>query len=227
MLKLTGILRRRMDSSLEAFSHHWRTAHRQLALRLVQPGFMLGYVQNHRIPLDIPGLAPPGDGVPEVWVPSVDAVQRLAASQEYLEGAWRDEPNFMDGRAQAVVGDERLVLACRERQQAVQCPKLMLFAQRAPSLTLREFRAAVALCYESLWVSARAVRHSYEIAVDLPPEMGEQPYDLIASLWWQDRESFAEAWRSVDLHRTRQVFDLARLEGMLVREEPVLWPRIL
>lgn len=227
MLKLTAILNHRVDSSLEAFSHHWRTIHRPLALRLVEPGFMLGYVQNHRIPLDIPGLAPPGDGVPEVWVPSVAAVQRLAVSPEYLEGAWLDEPNFMEGRARAVVGDERLVFARRERQQTVHCPKLMLFAKRAPSLTAREFKAAVACSYESLWAPARPVRHSYEIAVELPTEMGEQPYDLIASLWWHDRRSLHEAWRNLDLRQAGKILDIARLEGMLVSEEPVFWPQTL
>jgi hypothetical protein len=37
MIKLIGLLDRRDDLTLEQFSHHWRTTHRELALRLVRP----------------------------------------------------------------------------------------------------------------------------------------------------------------------------------------------
>ena len=57
MLKLYSLLQRRADLSLEDFSRHWRTVHRELALRLVAPGYMRGYVQNHRRETALPGVA--------------------------------------------------------------------------------------------------------------------------------------------------------------------------
>ena len=47
------------DLALEEFSRHWRTVHRELALRLVAPGIMRGYVQNHRRDVDLPCAAKP------------------------------------------------------------------------------------------------------------------------------------------------------------------------
>ena len=80
--KCTATLKRRPDFDLEAFSQHWRTVHRELALRLVPPGIMRGYVQNHRIEPSLGTLQAPGDGAPEVWVDSPQEVLRLATSPE-------------------------------------------------------------------------------------------------------------------------------------------------
>lgn len=227
MLKLTATLNRRAQLSLEAFSEHWRTIHRAHALKLVQPGIMLGYVQNHRLSAGIPGLPAPGDGVPEVWVPSADAVQQLATCSEYLEGAWLDEPNFMTGRSQAMLGVETVLVANRKRRDAVRCAKFMLFAKRSPMLTLGEFAAEISARYATLWEHARPLRHSYEIAMELPSGLEEQPYDLIASLWWDDRGSFDKAWTDFSLSRAGRLLDITRLQGLMVREEPVLWPQAL
>ena len=107
MLKLYGLLQRRPDLSLEEFSHHWRTVHRELALRLVPPGIMRGYVQNHRRDVDLVGQPAPADGCPEVWIDDVESLTRLATSPEYLEGAGPDEANFMDGNSANCIGQPR------------------------------------------------------------------------------------------------------------------------
>jgi hypothetical protein len=44
MVELFGLLQRRQDRTLEQFSRHWSTVHRELAPRLVAPGIMRGYV---------------------------------------------------------------------------------------------------------------------------------------------------------------------------------------
>ncbi|NWK99157.1 hypothetical protein DM806_26560 [Sphingobium lactosutens] len=58
MLKVMGQIVRRPDLSLDAFRLHWRTTHRGLALRLAHSGLLRGYVQNHRLDIDVEGLVP-------------------------------------------------------------------------------------------------------------------------------------------------------------------------
>jgi EthD domain len=224
MLKLTALIARRPDLTLERFSQHWRTVHRALALRLVPTGIMRGYVQNHRRPEAISGLEAPADGSPELWVPSVEHVRRLGTCPEYLEGAWLDEPNFMNGRAASVIGTETTDVDEPARPQVSSCVKMMLFARRIPGLTVEQFRQAVAERYRGSWVGVRARRHSYELAVELPADMGGCPYDLVASSWWPDIGTCAAGWERFDRKRAADFIDLTSLAGMLVREEPVFWP---
>lgn len=223
-LKLTSLIDRRADLDLERFSLHWRTDHRALALRLIANGIMLGYVQNHRTGEAIPELAVAGDGAPELWVPSVTDILRLGTLPEYLAEIRADEGRFMNGASRWVIGEESVPVAGPGRWRAVGCFKAMLFANRSPKLTLEEFRAAVASRYRELWRDAAPLRHSYELAVDLPPGAGALAHDLVSCTWWAGPKEFIEAWRRFDRKRAEELIDGQKLVGMIVREEPVLWP---
>lgn len=223
-LKLTSLIDRRADLDLEQFSLHWRTAHRALALRLIASGIMLGYVQNHRAGEAIPEVPAAGDGAPELWIPSVTEVLRLGTLPEYLAEIQTDERRFMNGASRWVIGEESVPVPGPGRWRSVDCCKVMLFANRAPNLTMEEFRGALARRYQDLWRDAAPLRHSYEVAVDLPPGAGELAHDLVICTWWPGRREFIEAWRRFDRKRAEELIDGRRLVGMAVREEPVLWP---
>ena len=223
-LKLTSLIDRRADLDLEQFSLHWRTTHRALALRLIATGIMLGYVQNHRTEEAIPEVPVAGDGAPELWIPSAAEVLRLGTLPEYLEEIKADEGRFMNGVSRWVIGEESVLVPGPGRWRAVGCFKVMLFANRAPTLTAQEFRAAIASRYRDLWRNASPVRHSYETAVDLPVGAGELAHDLVVCTWWAGWKEFIEAWRRFDRKRAEEFIDGQRLVGMVAREEPVLWP---
>src|SRR5262245_17203236 len=131
MLKLYGLIQRRADLTLAEFSRHWRTVHRELALRLVAPGIMRGYVQNHRLPIDLPGAPCPADSCPEVWLDRLEDLERLATSREYLEGAGPDEPNFMTGASVPCLGRPRYAAGVERTALSGRC-KVMLFYATAP-----------------------------------------------------------------------------------------------
>jgi hypothetical protein len=184
MLKLYGLLTRRGDLDLEAFRAHWRGPHRDLALRLVAPGIMRGYVQNHRVDRPLTDATTPADGCPELWVDDLAAVQRLGTCPEYLEGAYLDEPNFMDGRA--VTSLARLVHAAG-RPRAPGTVRLLRFLPAGPP---RDWTSPAP------WELAGALPVGLERERCLTEEeLGAPvPYAAIESSWWPDETAARAAW---------------------------------
>lgn len=224
MLKLNSVISRRGDLDLAAFSEHWRTTHRELALRLVAPGIMRGYVQNHRQPEGLDGLAIAGDGSPELWVEKPEDILRLGACPEYMEGAYLDEPNFMEGRARNVISELVAIRAEHGRQEVAGKPKLMLFLTRRPGISAAEFAEWGKQPHPVLMPGAAPLRLERQLAAENLPEPLESVYDAVECSWWPDMESLRRAWGARDPARAERFIHMGALAGMVVREEPVLWP---
>lgn len=223
MIKLFGLLQRRRDLTLEQFSRHWSTVHRELALRLVAPGIMRGYVQNHRVPEPVPGLDAPVDGSPEVWIDGPHILQRLATAPEYLEGAYPDERNFMEGDSGAMV---TRTTACHgaARERTTSGAKVMCYfpAQVAsdPAITAARWQSA------SPWLlpGASPLRLEREQALTGEAAGGVAPrFGAIEASWWPDAATFLALWRQ----RPADAAARAREDGvraMFVRELIVVPP---
>ena len=227
MLKLMSLIDRRSDLSLDAFSEHWRTVHRELALRLVAPGIMRGYVQNHRRATALEGLEPAGDGCPELWVDSVDAVAQLGACREYLEGAHLDEPNFMASNARLMISRPAVLVHTLGRSEATAVTKLLLFFELPPADPAEPWASLASFEHPLLLPDARPLRLEREIAIhDLPSGLPAPAFDVIESSWWPDPGTLERAWK----HRSKAPLitgvGMKRMAGMLAWELPVLWPAI-
>ena len=186
MLKLYGLIQRRPDLSLDEFSRHWRTVHRELALRLVAPGYMRGYVQNHRRELDLPGVAKPAfDGCPELWIERLESLEELATSPEYLEGAGPDEANFMSGASKSCIAEPRFACGLA-REAAGDCKVLMFYEHEVDGATPWSFQ-----CPWSL-PEVGALRIERDVCMAVP---GLEHYSAVESSWWRDLRSFGDAWQ--------------------------------
>jgi EthD domain len=229
-LKLIGLLSRRPDLTLAQFSHHWRTRHRNLSLRLIAPGIMSGYIQNHRRPDadPIPGLPLAGDGFPELWTEGEDVLARLGASSEYLEGAYLDEPNFMDGRSQALLAREIVIDDGPGRVAAPTLVKAMLFFKRAVDVPFENFaRAWERTLHPILMPAAKPIRLTRQLAIKLPGDpgatyQGVQTYAGQEASYWPDIPSFLATWKNREA--VPEYIDKDVTVGVIVREEPVLFP---
>ena len=108
MIKITYLMRRLPHLSLEEFQSYWSEKHPQSA---PEDAFsILGvkrYVQG--LPFESPardlvvgprtGLIEPFDGVAELWVESIDAIESdwsTDKAKEYIEIFYQDEKNFID-----------------------------------------------------------------------------------------------------------------------------------
>lgn len=230
-VKLIGLLRRRPDLTLDQYSQHWRTVHRELSLRLIAPGIRRAYQQNHRIDADIEGLDPVCDGAPELWTSGPEALTQLGTAPEYLEGAYLDEPNFMDGRSQALLATEQVLEPGPGRAVATTLVKAMVFVRRAPGVSMADFAAWAARPGSFLFRDkpARLTRH---LAIDIAALgvageafKGMQSYDGIEASYWPDLETFRAAWRNRSDGAAGGLVDTASIGVLPCREEPVLWPQ--
>lgn len=208
MLKVMGLIQRRPDLSLDAFRLHWRTIHRGLALRIAEAGMLKGYVQNHRLDIPLERLAPIADGSPELWFEREEDFDGLRTSPAFREGAFHDEPTFMD------TGNYRSLFLHPEDTEKPALPrmavagllKLILLVETPP--------------HGPSGFGARdgAVRISRQRRFGGSSERNLVDFDHVETSWWPDLGSLQEAWAR------RLVSAPASHKGMLAEERPVFWP---
>jgi hypothetical protein len=210
MLKVMGQIRRRKDLSLDAFRLHWRTIHRGLALRIAHAGIMRGYVQNHRLDIPVDGLEPVADGVPELWFDDATAFASLRNSSAFRDGAFHDEPRFMD------IGDYRSLLLGPEshaagppRRDCVGLLKAMFFLPSGESMGSSGSTSRIL-------GEATPVRASWHPRSDAPSKVTMSNHAGVETSWWSDLDSFLIAWARRTVH--------GPVAGMLVDERPIFWP---
>jgi hypothetical protein len=219
VIKLWSPLKRLPGTTLEQFAAHWRTIHREHALKLVPPGYMQGYVQNHRVPEAVPGLEAPGDGCPEVWVGTVENVIGLGNSREYREGALQDEPRFMI--VPAVPTLTRTVIARGPAREPLNAGVRALFFL-PPSA--RTTRSVVEWIDPRPWLmpGATPVRFERDRSLTAAEAQGiESQFGGIESSWWPDTAAFQAAWRAHAAPAAAQ----AGVAAMLVKELIVVTPQ--
>lgn len=123
LLRISYLMRRLPHLSLEEFQSYWSEKHPQAA---PEDAFStLGvrrYVQV--LPLETEarnlvigprtGLVEPFDGIAELWVESIEAIERdwsTEKAKEYLEIFFKDEQNFIDwARSTILVSKENIVI---------------------------------------------------------------------------------------------------------------------
>ena len=211
MLKVLGVLHRRADLSLDAFRLHWHTVHRGLALRLGHANIVTGYVQNHRLDIDVEGLVPFADGMPELWFEDPARFDGMRASRAYQHGAFHDSDRFMDtARYQSVVLEAETDVAAPSRRECAGLLKAIFvldeplddarIADGEPSLTMGDV-APIRLSYHRAYRGSVSARR--------------KPCGGIETSWWPDLDTFRAAWA----RRPK-----SQVEGILVEERPIHWP---
>ncbi|NWK99166.1 hypothetical protein DM806_26610 [Sphingobium lactosutens] len=209
MIKIMGMLQRLPDMPLDAFRLHWRTVHRGLALRLAHADILQAYVQNHRLAIDVDGMIPFADGVPELWFRDLAAFQGMHSSIAFRDGAFHDSDRFMDvTRYRSLMLEEEMTVTAPPREECAGLLKAIFIlddvtdeelTDGAPSPTMGEIKP---------------VRLSYHRALSEGAALSGRPCKAVETSWWADLPTFLDAWSN---RRKRQV------EGILVEERPIFW----
>ncbi|SEJ76679.1 EthD domain-containing protein [Pseudomonas linyingensis] len=220
-LKVVSFLNRRADYSLPAFSEYWRTIHRGHAMKLVEAGFMQGYVQNHGVAAGLEGLPVMADGSPELWIDGLDTLERLIASREYQEGAGPDEANFVTPPVLACVAHERIIQEAAEPAALQGALKLILVVSRAPQANAADFRERWLSGDGGPLLAGQPLRLTRQAVVE-----GDAPavFDGVECSWWPDLETLRRAWRQRDPAAGRGLIAADSLRGLLARAEVVVQP---
>lgn len=220
MLKVHAFLVKLPHLSDAEFFAHWRHPHGTLTRRI--PQFMR-YVQNHGIGAlpAVPGLAVgPWLGMPAIWVENLDALARATAHPAYAlldadGGAFynRDALEWLVGR-ETIIAPQAVGANCGP-------VKIMLLLQRQSALLTLKRIAGVA---EKI---GAVLSDLSGISVTLPIDRAaEAPCDAIIELSFPDLERCLAAWGSGEQARPiiAEIADLETSQGLLVREERVIWP---
>lgn len=215
-LKVISFFNRREDLSLAAFSDYWRTVHRAHAMTLVEAGFIQGYIQNHPLGAQLPGLTPIADGSPELWIETPERLQQLVESTEYREGAGPDEANFTTPPVSACLARERVLLAGETPADAI---KLMLLVKRNPRVSASAFAERWLAGQSAPLLGGRPLRVTRHVSV------GEDGvFDGAEFSWWPDLDSLRHAWQVRNSAAAGELVDRHWLRGLLAREEWVVRP---
>jgi uncharacterized protein (TIGR02118 family) len=230
MIKVFALLPKKPGISDEQFHSHWRGVHAQLALRITS---LRRYVQSHRLSQQIPGfVTTPYEGAAEVWFDDLNAAERMRETPEYLEGAFKDEPNFIEmSGLTRLVTRENVVVAGPAMTKDFSCVKGLFLVKRKPGMSVAEFQDYWRNRHAPLvprtphlfrYVQCHVLPETYES--DPPPV-----YDGVAELYWPDLAKFQESWASPELqveqfNDTRNFVDGKNSRALLVEEVRVIWP---
>ncbi len=210
MAKIIGFIRRRDDLDFVRFSRHWRTTHRDHALKL--RAWLKGYVQNHLRPGPIADMQRPADGCPALWVDDVGDMTELAASDAFRAGAYLDEPLFMEGRSSGLPVEEHILV----HPGADAAIKLMLFLGLRPEATPDTLFASSA--------PAHANGHIRNLALTRDGLDPAYAFDIVEEIWWPDAVAYAADLATVRQLVEHRSIDPARTKAALVEELIVIPP---
>jgi len=230
MIKCFALLPKKADISDEQFHSHWRGIHAQLALRISS---LRRYVQSHRLP-GLTASFPESrfEGAAEVWYDSLEAALAMRDSPEYLEGAYKDEPNFIDQPGlRWLATRENVVVAGAPMTKDARCVKGVFLVKRKPGLSVAEFQEYWRTKHAPLvprtphllrYVQCHVLPETYES--ETPPA-----FDGVAELWWPDAAKFKESWASPELqveqlNDAKNFVDGKGSMSFLAEENRVIWP---
>lgn len=98
MIKFTILLRRKPTLTHDQFVTHHKQVHAPLfaSLPAVQE-HVRRYLQQHTIPVDLPGMPPVTfDGITELWFDDTAGLAAVFGDAEYLARIRPDEESFLD-----------------------------------------------------------------------------------------------------------------------------------
>jgi len=229
MVKCFALITKKSGISDEQFHSHWKGIHAEFALRIKS---LRRYVQSHRIP-DVSasfGQAP-YHGAAEVWYDDLATAVGMRTNPQYLEGAYLDEPNFIDQPAlKWLATTENVVVAGPPIAKTTSLVKGLFLVKRKPGLSVAEFQDYWRTKHAPLvprtphlvrYVQCHVLPETYES--EYPPA-----FDGVAELWWPDLAKFKESWASPEL-QVEQLTDAKKFVGdntcaFLAQENRVVWP---
>lgn len=228
MIKVFYLIPKRPDISDEQFHRYWREIHAPFAFRI---SGLRRYVQSHRIKHAGFSISCPYEGVAEVWFDSLDAAKQMRESREYLDGAFADEPNFINtSHLSWIATQENVVLAGPPMAKDTPSIKALFFPKRKPGMSVADFQNYWRTRHGPLVPKTPGLLRYVQCHV-LPEtyQDGTPIYDGVAELWWPDlalleKAAISPEFRVEQMSDAQQFVNMDHLEGFVAEENRVIWP---
>ncbi len=226
MLHLHFLIQRKDGISRQDFSAHWRNIHAPLAVKI--PGIHR-YVQNHTPPFL--SRNPAYDGIVEIWMDDEAAVKAAFDSLEYRNGAYVDEPNFVDlKQVIRLRTHDEVILPGDPIGKDADLIKRVSFIKRKPGMSPEEFSRYWRKVHGPLALALPGLRRYVQChVVPSTYEKGEPAYDGVAQIWFETLADLQYAMDSSEYKRSAQAdglkfVDPERIMHVLSEENRVIWP---
>lgn len=224
MIHVHYFITRKPELSDEQFHRYWRETHAPIVKRISQ---LRRYLQSHRIPF--PGMNSTYDGEAEVWLDSLDSLHALRKNPEYLNGALKDEPNFIDmNRADWLIADDHVLL---DGPQTPDLIKGVWRFRRKPGMSVADFRRYWIEIHGALGLKIPGLRRYVQShTVDAAYAYAEPRWDGVAQLWFDGIDAFTAAlgsaqWRDGLAPDGPKFIEMETLSNFVAQEYQVIWPQ--
>lgn len=187
MIHIHNFVTRKPGLSEEQFSRYWKETHAPLVQRIPQ---VRRYLQSHRIAFPTSNSTYDGDS--EVWLDDLAALASLRKSPEYLNGALKDDANFMDlTRSELLTTEDHVIVEGPHKTGMV---KGIWRFRRKPAMPLADFRRYWLEIHGSLGSKIPGLRRYVQShTVDAAYQYAQPRWDGVAQLWFDDAAAFTAA----------------------------------
>jgi uncharacterized protein (TIGR02118 family) len=191
----------------EQFQNYWVDVHAvRYASKIPQ---IRKYLIDTRIPMGDENGEPLWSGVAEIWLENEEEQLASLQSEEFLQGARADEPNWAAFWRTVVLDTDAHVL--REGPELTANPewvKLIVLVKRKEGLPLAEFRERSLGKQADLMLEVPGVRRYLQCHTrDGFYGVGEAVLDAAYQIWFDDAEALARAAISPELRRAEEDLD--------------------
>jgi len=222
MIHLHYFIARKTGLADEQFHRYWRETHAPIVKRVTQ---LRGYLQSHLIPFTINNTT--YDGEAEIWLDDLNALEALRKSPEFLTGAAKDEPNFIDHkRSDFLIARDHVLIEGPRKPGLV---KGVWRMRRKPGISLSEFRRHWIEIHGEIAKKIPGVRRYVQShVVDEAYSYAEPRWDGVAQLWWDSPDALTEALKTPqfkeDMRDGEEFIDGKSISFFLAQEYVVIPP---
>jgi uncharacterized protein (TIGR02118 family) len=222
MIHLHYFITRKPALSEEEFHRYWRETHGPIVKRIPQ---LKGYLQTHRIPFASNNSS--YDGEAEVWLEDLEALTSLRKAPEFIDGAARDEPKFIDHkRSDFLVARDHVII---DGTRAPGLVKAVWRMRRKPGVSLGEFRRHWIEIHGVIAAKIPGVRRYVQShVIDEAYTYAEPRWDGVAQLWWDSPAALSDALKTPqfkeDMRDGEEFIDGGSISFFLAQEYVVMTP---
>lgn len=222
MIHSLYFITRKPSISDAEFHRYWKETHGPIAAKIPQ---LSRYEQSHRIPFE--GTNSTYDGAAEAWIENEDAFLSLRSTQEYVEGALADEPNFIDmNRVEFLITKDQVIL---DGPQTPQLTKAIFQLKRKPGWSLADFRKYWIDVHGPIVKRLPGLRRYVQChTVDGAYQYAEPRWDGVAQLWVDSPAAYQSLLDSKEFQEESwpdggKFLDLDLAVSFVAQEHQVKW----